>query len=131
MMNSAAAPAILDHLSVLGEGTRSRILLALERQELTVAELCAVLQAPQSTVSRHLKALSDCGWVTARAEGTSRLYRSGRDAVEAPARRLWQLVREQVAESAGAGQDARRLERRLPGRRAQSEEVFPSVAGAR
>lgn len=127
-MNSAA-PAILDHLSVLGEGTRSRILLALERQELTVAELCAVLQSPQSTVSRHLKALSDCGWVAARADGTSRLYRSGRDAMEAPARRLWQLVREQVAESAGAVQDARRLERVLADRRTKSQEFFTSSAG--
>ena len=124
-----SAAAILDHLSVLGEVTRSRILLALERHELTVAELCAVLQAPQSTVSRHLKALLDCGWVTARAEGTSRLYRSGRDAMEAPARRLWQLVREQVAEAPASMQDARRLERVLAERRTKSQEFFTSSAG--
>ena len=128
-MNTPATPAILDHLSVLGEGTRSRILLALERQELTVAELCAVLQAPQSTVSRHLKALLDSGWVTARAEGTSRLYRSGRDAMEPAAKRLWQLVREQVAESAAAAQDAHRLEGILAERRTKSEEFFTSSAG--
>lgn len=127
-MNSTA-PAILDHLSVLGEVTRSRILLALERHELTVAELCAVLQAPQSTVSRHLKALLDCGWVTARADGTSRLYRSGRDAMAPPARRLWQLVREQVAEAPASVQDARRLERVLAERRTKSQEFFTSSAG--
>jgi ArsR family transcriptional regulator len=129
MMNSSAAPAILDHLSVLGEVTRSRILLALERHELTVAELCAVLRAPQSTVSRHLKALLDCGWVTARADGTSRLYRTGRDAMEAPARRLWQLVREQVAELPAALQDGRRLEGVLAERRTKSQEFFTSSAG--
>ena len=39
-----------------------------------VGELCAVLQLPQSTVSRHLKILSDEGWVVARGEGTSRFY---------------------------------------------------------
>ena len=128
MMHSAA-PAILDHLSVLGDVTRSRILLTLERHELTVAELCGVLQAPQSTVSRHLKALLDCGWVTARAEGTSRLYRSGRDAMDAPARRLWQLVREQVAETPASVQDGRRLERVLAERRTKSEEFFTSSAG--
>src|SRR5882672_105932 len=128
MMHSAA-PAILDHLSVLGEVTRSRILLALERHELTVAELCAVLRAPQSTVSRHLKALLDCGWVTARADGTSRLYRTGRDAMAVPARRLWQLVREQVAESPAAVQDARRLEGVLAERRSKSQEFFTSSAG--
>jgi len=128
-MIAAAAPAILDHLSVLGDVTRSRILLVLERYELTVAELCAVLQAPQSTVSRHLKALLDCGWVTARAEGTSRLYRSGRDAMDAPARRLWQLVREQVAETPASLQDGRRLERVLAERRTKSQEFFTSSAG--
>ncbi|MBI3770407.1 MAG: metalloregulator ArsR/SmtB family transcription factor [Deltaproteobacteria bacterium] len=124
-----SATAILDHLSVLGEVTRSRILLALERHELTVAELCAVLQAPQSTVSRHLKALLDCGWVTARAEGTSRLYRTGRDAMEPPARRLWQLVREQVAEAPASVLDGRRLERVLAERRTKSQEFFTSSAG--
>ena len=32
------------------------------------------MQLPQSTVSRHLKALADAGWIASRAEGTSRLY---------------------------------------------------------
>ena len=50
------------------------MLLLLERHELTVSELCAVLQLPQSTVSRHLKTLADDGWVTSRRDGTSRLY---------------------------------------------------------
>jgi SAM-dependent methyltransferase len=39
-----------------------------------VSELCAVLQLPQSTVSRHLKTLADDGWVTSRRDGTSRFY---------------------------------------------------------
>ena len=39
------------------------MLLVLERHELTVSELCAVLQLPQSTVSRHLKTLADARWV--------------------------------------------------------------------
>ena len=65
---------ILDHLSALADATRNRLLLLLEAHELTVTELCGVLQLPQSTVSRHLKALADAGWITSRAEGTSRLY---------------------------------------------------------
>ena len=32
--------------------------MLLDRHELTVSELCSVLQLPQSTVSRHLKTLS-------------------------------------------------------------------------
>jgi DNA-binding transcriptional ArsR family regulator len=44
----------------------------LAEAELTVTELCAVVQLPQSTVSRHLKTLADDGWVTSRRDGTSR-----------------------------------------------------------
>ena len=82
---NARGPAILDHLSSLADTTRSRILLLLERHELTVGELCGIVQLPQSTVSRHLKALADAGWVAARAEGTSNLYRMSRDGVDAAA----------------------------------------------
>ena len=70
-MLAPTAPTVLAHLPVLGDLTRSRIILLLERQELTVAEICLVMQIPQSTVSRHLKALADGGWVTARAESGS------------------------------------------------------------
>src|SRR5437588_818929 len=55
------APAILDHLASLADTTRSRILLLLDRHELTVSQLCGIMQLPQSTVSRHLKALLDAG----------------------------------------------------------------------
>src|SRR5688500_20408892 len=73
-MAIANPPAILDPLSALADTTRSRILLLLDRHELTVSELCGVMQLPQSTVSRHLKALADSGWIAARAEGTSNVY---------------------------------------------------------
>ena len=62
--------AIFDDLTTLADATRSRTLLLLERHELTVSEICAVLQLPQSTVSRHLKTLADAGWVSSRREAT-------------------------------------------------------------
>jgi ArsR family transcriptional regulator len=93
---SSRAPAILDHLASLADTTRSRLLLLLDRHELTVSELCAIMQLPQSTVSRHLKALADSGWVSARADGTSHLYTMTREELDASARRLWLLVRDQV-----------------------------------
>ena len=68
-MTTRSAPAILDHLSALADTTRSRILLLLDCHELTVGELCAVLQLPDSTVSRHLKALADTGWIAVRSAG--------------------------------------------------------------
>jgi ubiquinone/menaquinone biosynthesis C-methylase UbiE len=126
---SSRAPAILDHLSALADTTRSRLLLLLDRHELTVGELCAVLQLPQSTVSRHLKALSDSGWITARAEGTSHLYAMTRDQLDGSARRLWLLVREQVGPTSTAANDQRRLQSALADRRTKSQEFFSSSAG--
>jgi ArsR family transcriptional regulator len=123
-----APAAILDHLASLADTTRSRILLLLDRRELTVSELCTVMQLPQSTVSRHLKALADSGWVTARAESTSNLYTiTGQ--LDPAARRLWLLVREQVGPTKGAAQDQRRLHSVLAGRRTKSQEFFASSAG--
>jgi len=123
------APAILDHLASLADPTRSRLLLLLDRHELTVSELCTIMQLPQSTVSRHLKALADAGWIASRAEGTSRIYTMSRDELDASARRLWQLVREQVGPTPAAVQDQRRLQAALAGRRTKSQEFFSSSAG--
>jgi ubiquinone/menaquinone biosynthesis C-methylase UbiE/DNA-binding transcriptional ArsR family regulator len=131
--------AIFDDLTALSDATRSRMLLILERQELTVTELCAVLQLPQSTVSRHLKTLADASWVTSRRDGTSRYYTlaldgrlrqgSGAHERDAHVRRLWALLREPIAATAGADQDARRLKGILARRQTKSEEFFASAAG--
>ena len=61
-------------MTALSDPTRCRMLLLLEKHELTVSELCSVLQMPQSSVSRHLKTLADDDWVTSRRDGTSRFY---------------------------------------------------------
>lgn len=123
------APAILDHLSALSDATRSRLLLLLERHELTVSELCGITQLPQSTVSRHLKALVDSRWIGARTEGTSHLYTMTRDELDPPARRLWGLVRDQVGVTPAALEDQRRLHTALDERRSKSQEFFASSAG--
>lgn len=128
-MQSATRPSILDDLSALADGTRSRILLALDGRELTVSELCSVLQLPQSTVSRHLKVLSGGGWTRPRREGTRRLYSLPGEELSPAARRLWSLTRDQVGASSDARQDARRLERVLGQRRSASRRFFATAAG--
>jgi len=120
---------ILDHMTALADSTRCRMLMMLEKQELTVSELCAVLQMPQSTVSRHLKTLSDDDWVTSRRDGTSRFYSMPLDDLDSGAKRLWPIIREQVASTMGAGQDDRRLRGVLTRRRAKSQEFFATAAG--
>jgi ArsR family transcriptional regulator len=126
---NARGPAILDQLTSLADSTRSRILLLLDGQELSVSELCGILQLPQSTVSRHLKALADAGWVRVRAEGTSNVYTMSRDDLDPSSRRLWLLVREQVGQTSSAAQDQRRLQSALAARRSKSVEFFSSSAG--
>ena len=121
--------AILEHMTALSDPTRCRMLLLLEKHELTVSELCAVLQMPQSSVSRHLKTLADDDWVASRRDGTSRFYSMPADELDAGAKRLWPLIREQVAATAAAGQDDRRLRGVLARRRAKSEAFFASAAG--
>jgi ubiquinone/menaquinone biosynthesis C-methylase UbiE/DNA-binding transcriptional ArsR family regulator len=123
-----ARSTVHDHLASLADTTRSRLLLLLDRQELTVSELCAITQLPQSTVSRHLKALADTDWIASRAEGTSNLYTLAKD-LDPAARRLWTLVREQVGPTPAAAQDQRRLQTALAERRTKSQEFFASSAG--
>ena len=121
--------AILEHMSALSDPTRCRMLLLLERQELTVSEICAILQMPQSSVSRQLKTLADDDWVVSRRDGTSRFYSMALDDLDQGAKRLWPLIREQVAATSAAGQDERRLRGVLARRRAKSQEFFATAAG--
>jgi SAM-dependent methyltransferase len=124
-MNEAT---ILQHLAALADATRARLLLILERHELAVAEVCAVVQLPQSTVSRHLRVLSGEGWLTSRSEGTSHFYRLATD-LSADARRLWEAVREPLSGGAEARQDLERAREVLSRRRTRSQEFFSTAAG--
>jgi ArsR family transcriptional regulator len=58
----------------LADETRLRILSLLLERELCVCDLMAVLQLPQSTVSRHLAYLKNTGWVDDRREGVWMYY---------------------------------------------------------
>ena len=120
---------IVTRLQSLADATRNRLLLLLEQHELTVSELCAALQLPQSTASRHLKVLADDGWVGSRADGASRFYRMAAHDLDPAAKRLWQVVREQVAGTPAAGRDAERLRGVLAQRRAGSDAFFATAAG--
>ena len=120
---------ILGHMAAVSDPVRCRALLLLEQRELTVTELCTVLQMPQSSVSRHLKMLGDEDWVASRRDGTSHYYGMSVDDLDPPARRLWSIVREQCAATSAAAQDQRRLAAVLARRRETSQAFFASAAG--
>lgn len=64
----------------MGDPVRLRILHLLVTEELGVGELVRILDLPQSTVSRHLKALKDEGLVSDRPVGSATFYRSSVEA---------------------------------------------------
>jgi ArsR family transcriptional regulator len=125
-MNTMTAP-ILDQLSALGDPTRSRILAVLERSELTVSELCAVLQLPQPTVSRHLKTLAGDGWVASRADGRNRHYRFS-SSLEPHSAGLWRIVRDELESDPRIHADSERAREVLATRRLKSQEFFANAS---
>lgn len=129
MLAATPAPTLIDAFSALADATRCRMLWLLDRHELTVSEICTILQLPQSTVSRHLRLLLDAGWVTSRRDGTSRYYAISLDGAAGARTQIWELTRAQVSARAGADQDTRRLARVLADRREASQQFFASAAG--
>ncbi len=113
----------------LSDPTRARLLRVLERSELSVAELCATLQLPQSTVSRHLKVLLDDAWVVGRREGASNCYRMNGAGMPAPQKKLWGVAKLHCLPESTCEQDEARLDQVLESRRDRSQSVFSSSAG--
>jgi len=92
----------------LADETRLRILALLLDGELCVCDLMAVLQLPQSTVSRHLAYLKNSGWVDDRREGVWMFY-SIRDDGGLLQASLIPVLKERLAASAAAAEDQQRL----------------------
>ena len=72
-MDLATASGVL---RLLADPTRVRLLALLENEELTVAELAAVLHLAQPRVSTHLAKLKEAGLVRDRRAGVSAYYRA-------------------------------------------------------
>lgn len=129
MIKSARHPEpLVAWMQSLADRTRLRLLHLLERHELGVVDLCDILQMPQSTVSRHLKVLSDQQWLRNRREGTNHLYRMILDELDPSARKLWLLGREQTEGWPTVQQDQMRLARVLRERQTDSQSFFNTAA---
>ena len=113
----------------MGDLQRWRVLALLEREELGVGEVARALQLPQSTASRHLKALLQGGWVARRSEGPSGLYRLAGPAMPDEARALWELARPALERHPESAQDRARLASVLSDRRVDSRAFFGRVGG--
>jgi ArsR family transcriptional regulator len=120
---------LLGRLAAMGDLARWRVLALLEREELGVGEVARTLQVPQSTASRHLKALLDGGWVARRSEGPSGLYRLAGAAMPEEARMLWELARPALERHPEASQDLKRLASVMADRKMDSRSFFGRLGG--
>jgi len=73
LLTSVVAPAVALFRSLADE-TRLRIVQRLASGETRVVDLTGELGLAQSTVSKHLACLRDCGLVTYRVEGRQSFY---------------------------------------------------------
>ena len=78
-MDLATASSVL---RLLADPTRVRLLALLESEELTVAELAAILQLAQPRVSTHLAKLKEADLVRDRRSGVSAYYRANSEGDE-------------------------------------------------
>ena len=112
---------IHERLSALATPAKTRILKLLSQEELSVTEVAQVVQLPQSTVSRHLKGLTESGWAQSRRAGNSVLFILSTELKEDDAR-LWSYISLELQER--WADDRLRLERILLTRSASSRDFF-------
>jgi len=122
-MDLATASGIL---RLLADPTRVRLLALLEHEELTVAELAAVLHLAQPRVSTHLAKLRDAALVRDRRSGVSAYYRANNEG-DAAQHALLASLRANI-DDALLREDAARVPRVLADR-ARGEGWADTVAG--
>jgi ubiquinone/menaquinone biosynthesis C-methylase UbiE/DNA-binding transcriptional ArsR family regulator len=118
--------SIVKILRVVADPNRLRILLLLEREELSVAELQEILTMGQSTISTHLSQLKQAGLVEDRRTGKNNLYRLKR---ENGAGVLGELLNQARGEIAEAKRDQASVKRVLRKRQDKMRAFFDDVAG--
>src|SRR5580700_80676 len=114
--------AVLKSLRLLADPNRLRLLLLLEREELSVAELQEILATGQSRISTHLSQLKQAGLVEDRKLGKNSLYRL-KD------RQLVELLHAAGNEVPEAAEDAQALQLVLEKRRDKVRGYFDELAG--
>jgi ubiquinone/menaquinone biosynthesis C-methylase UbiE/biotin operon repressor len=122
-------PSILKNLRLLADPSRLRILLLVEREELSVAELQEILGMGQSRISTHLAQLKQAGLVEDRRNGKSILYRLKRSAQFNGFSQMLGVLRQAAAEIPEAEQDSEALRLALRRRQDKMRAYFDELAG--
>jgi 2-polyprenyl-3-methyl-5-hydroxy-6-metoxy-1,4-benzoquinol methylase len=115
-------------MRALGDATRMRITLLLERDELSVNELQEITRMGQSRISTHLKQLQDADLVQSRREGKRTFYKLNPTADEL-AREFLEIARRGSKEIPEHTSDQVNLKRILARRSEQAQLFFNQIAG--
>jgi ArsR family transcriptional regulator len=115
--------SILKSLRLAADPSRLRLLLLLEQDELSVAELQEILSRGQSHISTHLSQLKHAGLVDDRRTGKNSFYR-----LTAPAE-LMNLLRQAAGEVPEAAEDRAALRLALRRRQDKMRRYFDELAG--
>src|SRR4051794_27194094 len=115
--------SILKSLRLAADPNRLRMLLLLEQEELSVAELQEVLSKGQSQISMHLAQLKQAGLVEDRRMGKNSFYRL------TALREFMDLVRQATPEIPEASQDQDALRLVLRKRSDRMRRYFDELAG--
>jgi len=118
-------PSILKTFRLLADPNRLRLLLLLEQEELSVAELQEILSLGQSTISTHLAQLKAEELVEDRRTGKHVLYRMKPIGIAG----MLDVLRQGAREIPEAGLDAAALRLVLARRRDKVRAYFDELAG--
>ncbi len=126
MYQNLPMPSIVKILRAAADPTRLRILLLLQAEELSVAELQEILVMGQSTISTHLSQLKHAGLVEDRRTGKSSFYSvsvsGGGDFLE-------QLIGKAELETPEAAADRATMRTVVKRRQDKMRSFFDSMAG--
>src|SRR5919112_558186 len=120
----------INFLKLLADPTRLRLLLLLEEDELSVAELQKILGMGQSRISSHLAQLKRAGVVADRRAGKNVYYgltqADGQDATRAKVAELTRTLARELPETP---RDRTALKVALRKRQDKAREYFDELAG--
>src|SRR5881392_2248679 len=122
-------PSTINFLRLIADPTRLRMLLLLEQEELSVAELQEILGMGQSRISSHLAQLKRAGAVIDRRAGKN-VYYGLKDFSRNGARaRVQELVQTMAREIPETTRDRTALKLALRKRQDKAREYFDELAG--
>jgi ArsR family transcriptional regulator len=119
----------INFLRLLADPTRLRLLLLLEQEELSVAELQQILGMGQSRISSHLAQLKRAGVVEDRRSGKNVYYGANENGQDSRRARVAELTRTLARELPETARDRTSLKLVLRKRQDKAREYFDELAG--